>query len=381
MRAASVLRDLAALLVLQTWAAQAQPVTQITLRLSAPEPLMTAGQVQRPLLHRSFSLRVGTVGLKGLTPQLNRIYARVEARRPREIRFSRSGDQWVARAQTGWKVDRAATEAQLRRALARGQMTSPVVVRLQAPARSVRWAHAQGLRHLAGEQTRFTGSPAFRVQNIRLGSARIHGTWVAPGQAFDFNARVGQITPARGFAAGYVILGPTLSLEPGGGICQVSTTVFRAAYRAGLPITERHPHSYQVAYYGTPGLDAAVYAPTKNLRWLNDTARPILVQASWDLQRQSLRVDLFGRPDGRRVWVGAPHVSDTRLPAPPTYVAEQAMGLGETRRIDMPASGARVSVVRQVRYPDGRLRRLETGSVYRPWGGVFAVHPQDPRLR
>ena len=204
---------------------------------------------------------------------------------------------------------------------------------------------------------------------------------MAPGGTFDFNARVGQISRARGFAAGYVITGSTLSLEPGGGICQVSTTVFRAAYQAGLPITERHAHSYQIAYYDPPGLDAAVYAPSKNLRWRNDTAGPLLVQASWDLKGQTLRVDLFGRSDGRRVWVGTPRQSGAQLPTPPAYVADPALPPGETRRVDMPAPGRRVAVARQVRFSDGRVSRWETVSVYRPWGGVFAVHPQDPRLR
>lgn len=376
----SALGCLATLLLVQASSAQAR-VEVVTLRLSAPEPLLDRDQVHRPVVRRSFPLRVDETGRGGLQPQLNRIYAQVEARQPREVRFSRQGGRWAAQAQTGWKVDRAATEARLRRAFARGQTNSPLVLRLYAPARSVRWAQAQGLQHLGSSQTRFAGSAPFRVQNIRVGAAQVHGTWVAPGATFDFNAQVGRITRSRGFAAGYVITGSTLSMEPGGGICQVSTTVFRAAYRAGLPITERHPHSYQVAYYDPPGLDAAVYAPTKNLRWRNDTAAPILLQASWDLNRQTLRVDLFGRPDGRRVWVGEPRRSDTRLPAPPTFVPDRDVAPGATLRVDMPAPGGRISVARQVRYPDGRVRRLETTSVYRPWGGVFAVHPQDPRLR
>jgi len=369
---------LAALFIGQAAGAQAQ---NVTLRLAAPEPLLVGGEMQRPLLERRFTLRVDGPDWGGVTPQLRRVYAQIEARRPREVRFGLQGGIWTARAQTGWKVDRATTEARLRGALKGGRAEVQVALRLQAPVRSVGWAQARGLRHLASGQTRFVGSPDFRVQNIRVGSARIHGTWVQARQSFDFNARVGQITRANGFAPGYVITGATLSLEPGGGICQVSTTVFRAAYQAGLPITERHPHSHQVAYYGAPGLDAAVYAPSKNLRWLNDTGGPVLVQMSWDLKRQTLRADLFGRPDGRRVWVASPRSSAVGLPPPPAFVADAGISPGDTRRVDMPAPGSRTTVLRQVRYPDGRVIRRETVSLYRAWGGAFGVHPTDPRLR
>lgn len=372
------LLPLVALFIGQAAGAQAQT---ITLRLAAPEPLLIGSKVQRPLLERRFTLRGDGANWEALAPQLRHVYARIEARQPREVRFGLQGGRWTARAQTGWKVDRATTEARLRGALKRGQAEVQVALRLQAPVRSVRWAQAQGLRHLASGQTGFVGSPDFRVQNIRVGSARVHGTWVQAGQSFDFNARVGRLTRANGFAPGYVITGETLSLEPGGGICQVSTTVFRAAYRAGLPITERHPHSHQVAYYGAPGLDAAVYAPSKNLRWLNDTGGPVLVQLSWNLKRQTLRADLFGRPDGRRVWVARPRSTAAGLPPPPAYVADAGVAPGETRRVDMPAPGSRTTVLRQVRYPGGRVIRRETVSLYRAWGGAFGVHPTDSRLR
>ncbi|GBF05381.1 VanW-like protein [Deinococcus aerius] len=366
------------------------PPLRLQLRLSAPEPVLIGSRVERPSLERQFTLlvpgeqaaRLRTSGdLSPLRAALDRVYTQVEARRARDVRFFREGNSWVARAQTGWKVDRKQTEARLREALGRGEGSSALVLRLRAPARSVRWAHGQGLTHLASGRSTFAGSPGFRVQNIRVGAGKLHGTWVAPGAEFNFNMRVGRIDAAGGFVRGYVITGRTLSLEDGGGLCQVSTTVFRAAHAAGLPITERHAHSYQVAYYDPPGLDAAVYAPSKNLRWRNDTAGPLLVQASWDLSRRELRIDLFGRPDGRKVWVAAPRQADVRPPPPPAFVADANLRPGETRRLDMPAPGSRVSVARQVRYADGRVVRDETRSVYRPWGGLFAVSPQDGRVR
>ncbi|MEW6421305.1 MAG: VanW family protein [Deinococcota bacterium] len=377
-------------LVPRTTPAPEPSLLRLQLRLSAPEPLLVGDRVERPLTERRFTVqvpgelatRLRTSGdFSPIRAALERVYAQVEARRARDVRFFWEGGRWVARAQTGWKVDRERTEARLREALGRGEAGSALVLRLQAPARSVRWARKQGLTHLASGQSTFAESPDFRVRNIRVGASKLQGTWVAPGAQFNFNAAVGRIDAANGFVRGYVIAGRSLSLEDGGGLCQVSTTVFRAAHAGGLPITERHAHSYQVAYYDPPGLDAAVYAPAKNLRWRNDTAGPLLVQASWDLGRQVLRIDLFGRPDGRKVWVAAPRQSALRPPPPPAFVADASLSPGEARRLDMPAPGSRVTVVRQVRYANGRVVRDETRSVYRPWGGIFAVSSRHGRVR
>ncbi|MFB9994517.1 VanW family protein [Deinococcus oregonensis] len=354
-----------------------------------PEPTLVGGQVSRPLIHRSLSLpltvqqvnQVKTAGnLEALRPALRQVYAQVETRRAREIRFVRQGGRWIGQAQTGWKVDRAATETALLRAVDQGDTRSSLSVSLLAPVRNVAWAAAQGLAHLGTGESSFTGSPEFRVHNVRTGASRVHGVWVAPGAEFNFNAAVGSVSASTGFRQGYVVTGNTLSVEDGGGLCQVSTTVFRAAFRAGLPITERHAHSYQVGYYGAPGLDAAVYAPAKNLRWRNDTAGVMLVQADWDIRAARLSVHLFGRPDGRQVQIATPKLSGTRTAPPPTFISDSKMAAGTVRRIDMPAAGAQVAVARQVKFPDGRTRREVLSSSYRAWGGVFAVPPGDTRL-
>ncbi|UQN10063.1 VanW family protein [Deinococcus sp. QL22] len=377
--------------------------TEIQLLWSVPEPLLQGGEVSRPLVNRSLTLpltaqqvsavQMNTVqaegradgqqsggGVETLRPTLETLYAQVEARQPREIRFVRQGNGWIGQAQTGWKVDRAATEAALLRAVRRGERRSTLSVNLVAPARSVAWAAAQGLAHLGTGESSFTGSPDFRVHNVRVGASRVHGLWMAPGAEFNFNRSIGAISANTGFLQGYVVTGNTLSIEDGGGLCQVSTTVFRAAFRAGLPITERHAHSYQVGYYGDPGLDAAVYAPSKNLRWRNDTAGVLLVQADWDIQAARLSVHLFGRPDGRQVQIGEPKLSGTRTAPPPTFIADPQMASGTVRRIDMPAAGAQVTVSRQIKFAGGRTRSENLPSTYRAWGGVFAVPPGDDRL-
>lgn len=369
-----------------------------TLTWSAPEPQLRAGEIARPETGGRLNLALPAPeqaqpdgeaggGSEAALPgpwrsRLDALYGQLEKRRPREVRFLRGGGGWVAQAQTGWVVDRAATEAALRRALREGRASSAVVLKLAAPDRSVRWAQAQGLRHLATGETSFAGSPEFRVHNIVTGAGRVGGVWLAPGETFNFNRLIGPVSARRGFKPGYVISGGGLATEDGGGICQVSTTVFRAALRAGLPITERHAHSRQVAYYGEPGLDAAVYAPAKNLRFVNDTGGPLLVQAEWDTDAERLQIHLFGRSSGRQVTVGEPVQTRLRPAGEPQFMTDPALAQGEVRRIDMPAPGAQVSVLREIRGARGELLLRENWrSSYRPWGGAFAVAPGDPRAR
>lgn len=367
------------------------PVSRtVALRWSVPEPRLVQGKVTRPLLHREARLTLSPAQLEqvqesgslaGLRPELDRVYAQIEARTPGDVRFIRAGAQWVGEARTGWTVNRAASEKALLRALESGAQAAALSVTLTAPERSVRWAAARELTHLGTGESSFTGSPDFRVYNIRTGAARVDGAWVATGRTFSFNALIGSISAATGFRPGYVVTGNTLSTEDGGGICQVSTTVFRAAFRAGLPITERHAHSYQVAYYGDPGLDAAVYAPSKDLRWRNDTGGPVLVQVAWDLKAQELTVSIFGAADGRRVQIAAPVISERRNAPEPSFMVDRALKGGEARRVDMPAPGLRARVTRTVTYADGERRVEQLDSRYRAWGGVFAVAPGDDRLR
>ncbi len=362
----------------------------VELRWTVPEPRLVDGEVQRPLLNLSASLSLRpeqitqireSGSLEAIRPALDRVYAGIEARQPRDLRFRQVGADWIGEARTGWKVQRQASEAALLEAIREGRARSVLNVALEAPARSVRWAAGKGLGHLASGQSSFAGSPDFRVHNIRTGAQRVQGAWVAPGGTFSFNALIGPINAATGFQPGYVVTGNTLSTEDGGGICQVSTTVFRAAFNAGLPITERHEHSYLVGYYEDPGLDAAVYAPSKDLRWRNDTAAPLLVQAAWDLKAETLTVSIFGADDGRQVRLSEPTIS-ARRPAPdPTFMVDRALEKGAARRVDMPAAGMKAVVTRTVTFADGTRTEEEFVSRYKAWGGVFAVAPGDERLR
>ncbi|RTR22590.1 VanW family protein [Deinococcus radiophilus] len=362
-------------------AAEPEPVAQpLTVQWTADEPQLIGGQVQaRSLSFQRELPRPASADDPAFRNRLEALYTELEQRQPRDIRWRRVGERWVGAAQHGWAVDREASWERVRAALAAGETSVTLAVRTVAPQRDVAWAAAQGLGHLHSGQSQFAGSPDFRVHNIRVGADKVAGQWLEPGETFDFNASVGQINAANGFQEGYVITGDTLSMEDGGGLCQVSTTVFRAAFGAGLPITERHPHSYQVEYYGEPGLDAAVYAPGKNLRWVNDTGAPLLVQAEWNLETEQLFIHLFGRDDGREVTLGDPQITDFAPPPDPTFVADPALHGEEAQRLDMPAPGGRVTVTRRIQRGD-QVSEDQLVSRYRPWGGVFAVPPGDGRI-
>ena len=140
-----------------------------------------------------------------------------------------------------------------------------------------------GIKELISEGvTYFPGSPPNRLQNIRVGMAKFNGVLIKPGQNFSFNDYLGEVGAEQGYAPGLVILGDREEMQYGGGLCQVSSTAYRAALMAGLPITSRVNHSFAIDYYtapyGVPGVDATIYLPKPDMSFKNDTGHHILVQ-------------------------------------------------------------------------------------------------------
>lgn len=300
----------------------------------------------------------------------------------RPAKFDLVGGKWVATDQPEWKLNRAATEAKILEAIKAGQNKVEVVYDEKIPERSVALlAERNVLDNLSSARSSFTGSPDFRVTNIVVGAAKLDYLWIAPGEVFDFNKTIGDITKDNGFVDGYIISGNTLAMEEGGGICQVSTTVFRAMWEAGLPIVERQQHSHRVGYYDPIGYEATVYAPYKNLRMKNDTGNYLFVQASWNTATQKLRFDIFGKDDGRRAKIGAPVVTDVKPPAEPSYTPDKRVALGKQRLLDTPMEGMTSVITRTLTLPDGTTKQDSIKSVYKPWGAVYGVHPDDPRLK
>lgn len=232
-----------------------------------------------------------------------------------------------------------------------------------------------GIRELIGEgASLFQHSIENRVYNISLAARRLNGILLAPGDIFSFNKAVGDISSFTGYKQAYVIENGRTVLGDGGGVCQVSTTLFRAVLNAGLPIVERNAHAYRVGYYeqdSGPGIDATVYSPSVDFKFKNDTKNHILIQSYPDTANFRLTFDLYGTKDGREVVVTQPVVV-SETPAPePLYQDDPSLPKGTVRQIDFAASGASVYFTRTVK-KDGKVVISEKfKSNYRPWRAIF----------
>ena len=225
--------------------------------------------------------------------------------------------------------------------------------------------------------SRFTGSGDNRVHNINNGSRLIDGTVVPPGETFSFNATVGPITEGNGFVEGLVIA-PTRT-EPGigGGICQVSTTLFRAAFWAGLPISERWQHAYRVRYYelgpnNPPGFDAAIWQPAQDLAFTNDTPHHILIRREFDAENATLAFRLLGPPLDREITLDAWKGEEIE---PPPLRVEPTTELppGEIEKTDSAIPGLRTVITRQVALAGHVLFKDRFPSVFLPWAERWEV--------
>jgi vancomycin resistance protein YoaR len=157
---------------------------------------------------------------------------------------------------------------------------------------------ALGVKTLLGKgESNFRGSSRSRVKNINVAANKISSTLLKPGEEFSFVNTLGKVDARNGYLPELVIKGNKTIPEYGGGVCQVSTTLFRAALNAGLPITERRAHSYVVNYYGKPGLDATIYLPKPDFRFQNDTNHHILIQHY--IVGTILYYEIYGTSTGR----------------------------------------------------------------------------------
>ena len=160
---------------------------------------------------------------------------------------------------------------------------------------------------LAEGRSNFAGSPSSRVHNIKVAAARFNGVILAPGEELSFVDLLGPVDASAGYRKELVIINNQTRPEYGGGVCQVSTTLFRAAILAGLEITERRSHSYAVRYYEPIGFDATVYIPKPDLRFRNNTPGHILIQNS--IEGTELVFRIYGTDDGRQVEMKGPFIT------------------------------------------------------------------------
>lgn len=227
-----------------------------------------------------------------------------------DARFEIEGDDLrvnqFTEPKTGQQLDLDMTTAAVQTALASGGRQADLAVITTRPAvGSVVDASQLGISALlARGETDFRGSPRNRIHNITVGTARYQGLLIPPNAEFSFDFFLGPVDGEHGFLPELVIKHNVTTPEFGGGLCQVSTTVFRTAVLAGLKITARRNHAYAVRYYGKPGFDATIYPPYTDLRFLNNTPGYILIATHIDGTK--LAFEFWGTNDGRRVEIEGP---------------------------------------------------------------------------
>lgn len=276
--------------------------------------------------------------------------------------------------QTGQQLDLDASARNLSQALSTAKQTDVnLAVTTTNPKNKL--VNDMGITELLGEGvSHFSGSIENRIYNIGLAASKINGVLVVPDAEFSFDQTVGDITAATGYKQAYVIKSGRTVLDDGGGVCQVSTTLFRAILNAGLPITARTAHAYRVGYYEQgfpPGLDATIFYPSVDLKFKNDTGHYILIQSK--VVGLSLYIDLYGTSDGRIAKISTPIVSSQTPPPAELRQDDPTLPKGTIKQVDWAAWGANVSFNRTVTRNGQTIIQETYRSNYRPWQAVYLV--------
>ncbi len=294
----------------------------------------------------------------------------------------------IEKEQVGMKLDVPLSIIGIQAQLSEGKHEIDLVVEKTVPqVTAEHTAEDLGITELVNSETTFFYySDAGRINNIATASAKFHGIFIAPGETFSMAAQLGDITLDEGYSEAWIIFGDRTIKGVGGGVCQVSTTLFRTAFFAGLPVVERYPHSYRVKYYeqtATPGsyntkmagLDATVYVPIVDFKFTNDTDDWLLMETYVYKTYRQLVWKFYGTKDGRTVdWTTTGLVNKVD-PPDPIYEENPALDKGEIKQVDWAVEGASVTVTRAV-YRDGiRLWEDIFRTRYQPWAAVCEYGP------
>lgn len=255
--------------------------------------------------------------LSTLTPSINR--------QARDARLTISGDRATVfqQSQDGRALDIDATAKIIADNLNSSKPQSSLALAVVVTKAEVNDDNIDrlGIRELLSEGvTYFPGSSANRITNVRVGSNRFNGVLLKPGEVFSFGQILGPVGPEQGYKEGRVILEGRQESQYGGGLCQVSSTAFRAALLAGLPILERYNHSFAVSYYtapyGVPGVDATIYYPDVDFKFKNDTKNHILIQT--EMVGTTLKFRFYGTKEKEGVLRGPNFIYGSNDPNQPS---------------------------------------------------------------
>jgi vancomycin resistance protein YoaR len=287
----------------------------------------------------------------------------------------------------GREMDIDASIKAINEAVTRGEHTVSLVVNETQP-RVAATATGQelGITQLIWEETSyFYGSSAERIQNIQAAAKQYHGVLVGPGETFSMGEHLGDVSLDNGFAEALIIYGGRTIKGVGGGVCQVSTTLFRAVFNAGFPIVERTPHAYRVSYYEQSagggidprlaGLDATVYFPLVDFKFTNDSPHWILMETY--MGSSSLTWKFYSTSDGRSVTYDTSGPTNVVSAPSPMFEENPELGKNEMKQVDWAANGADVNVTRTV-WKNGAVYFQDTVTThYEPWQAICQYGPDS----
>jgi vancomycin resistance protein YoaR len=291
----------------------------------------------------------------------------------------------IQNASIGRTIDTEANITAINNALLQGEHNIALqIVEDQPEATDSSTAQELGITQLVTSETSyFFGSSAERKQNIQAASARFHGLLIAPGETFSMGNALGDVSLDNGFAEALIIYGGRTIKGVGGGVCQVSTTLFRTVFFGGYPVEERYSHAYRVSYYertasgsidsNLAGLDATVYFPLVDFKFTNDTPYWILMETY--MGDSSLTWKFYSTSDGRSViWDTTGPQNVVQAPGP-LFEVNDELTSGQIRQVDWAANGADVTVTRTVMKNGAVYFTDEFKTHYEAWQAVCEVGP------
>jgi vancomycin resistance protein YoaR len=294
----------------------------------------------------------------------------------RQARYVRSQGQLVVKPEArGWKLDLRTAQSLLGEEILRPDSSEVILPVIGDEPRIAEQSlpKLEGLTLISEATTTYYGSSRERMINVATATGKLDGYVVPAGGEFNFNEAVGPIELENGFAEALVISAGRTVKGVGGGVCQASTTAFRALYKAGLPVLERNQHAYRVHWYDPLiGLDAAVYQPSLNMRMQNDTVGPLLIRTETLPGRTTVRV--YGQPSDRKVVISNASILSRTPHPPPAFEFDRTLPPGARKQVDWAEDGFRVRVTRTVTDAKGSKTDV-TASDYRAWRAVYAVGP------
>ena len=306
-------------------------------------------------------------------------------RKPENARFIFNDDtrqlELLREAVVGRSLDTQDSIEAIQQAINRGESEVPLAFHTEDPAvRSDATAESLGIsENVVAVSTFFSGSSEGRIQNIRTAASEFHGYLVAPGETVSMAELLGDISLDAGYTEALIIFGDRTIQGVGGGVCQVSTTLFRAAFFGGYPIDERYPHAYRVLYYEQgpnspgPGMDATVFVPRVDFKFTNDTPYWLLMETY--LYGEQLLWKFYSTSDGRTVeWDSTGPRNVVEAPKP-LYRENDDLKKGKIKQVDYEADGMDVTVYRTVSRQGEVLHEDTIKTHYLPWRAIYEFGP------